>query len=154
MSKPADNTDTAPEAVQTQETQKGDDTLAAIENLSPEALDALASKIAAAQAAKQGNEPDPAALERKERAEAEARETERMNEPVAIQLFKDNKDYKDDLFVGWNGKGYRIKRGVRVEVPRAVAEIVQQQLDQDNNTAQLISAQNEQYEADRHQYGV
>ena len=72
MSKPADNTDTAPEAVHTQETQKGDDTLAAIENMSPEALDALASKIAAAQAEKQGNEPDPGELEQQERAAAEA----------------------------------------------------------------------------------
>lgn len=34
------------------------------------------------------------------------------------------KTEKDDVFVGVNGKTYLIKRGVEVEVPRAVAEIL------------------------------
>ena len=33
---------------------------------------------------------------------------------------------EDTLFVGVNGKGYRIKRGVSVEVPSAVAEVLRQ----------------------------
>lgn len=32
---------------------------------------------------------------------------------------------KDDVFVGLNGKNYLIKRGVEVEVPAGVAEILQ-----------------------------
>jgi hypothetical protein len=32
---------------------------------------------------------------------------------------------KDDVYVGLNGKGYLIKRGVEVEVPYGVAEILE-----------------------------
>lgn len=32
---------------------------------------------------------------------------------------------KDDVYVGLNGKGYLIKRGVEVEVPCGVAEILE-----------------------------
>ena len=43
---------------------------------------------------------------------------------VKIHLFKDNKAYTDDVFVGVNGKTYQIKRGVDVEVPESVAEVL------------------------------
>ena len=42
---------------------------------------------------------------------------------VRIRLFKDNSRYKGDLFVSVNGVNYKIRRGVEVEVPPAVAEV-------------------------------
>lgn len=142
MSK-TDDKAAAAETAEEQEAPKGDDILAQIDNLSPEALEALASRLKAMQAAEEpGDEDKTAELERKAQQDAE---TARMSEPVPVMLFKDNDKYKDDLFVGWNGTGYRIKRGITVMVPRAVANIVQQQLDQDNSTAQLITEQAEKF---------
>ena len=43
---------------------------------------------------------------------------------VRIRLFKDNSRYKGDLFVSVNGVNYKIRRGVEVEVPPAVAEVL------------------------------
>jgi len=58
---------------------------------------------------------------------------------VKIKLFKDNDKYKDDVFVGVNGKAYKIQRGVEVEVPRFVAEVLRLSLKQDEHTADLIA---------------
>ena len=35
-----------------------------------------------------------------------------------------SRDERDDVYVGLNGKGYLIKRGVNVDVPAGVAEIL------------------------------
>jgi hypothetical protein len=48
-----------------------------------------------------------------------------------ITLFKDNKDYKDDLFVSVNGERFQIQRGVEVEVPDYVAEVIKHSVEQD-----------------------
>ena len=142
MSKTDDKT-AAAETAEAQEAPKGDDILAQIDKLSPEALEAIASRLKAMQAAEEpGDEDKTAELERKAQQDAE---TARMSELVPVKLFKDSKDYKDDLFVGWNGTGYRIKRGIPVMVPRAVADIIEQQLNQDNATAQLITEQAEKF---------
>lgn len=135
-----------------QETPKGDDILEALRNASPEALRQLASRITEMQAEEQGAAADEEA--RKQRNRELAAETDRMNELVPVYLFKDNERYKDDLPVGFNGKLYVIKRGVTVMVPRAVAEIVEHQLEQDNATAMLIAQQAEQFDADRKQLGI
>lgn len=46
-------------------------------------------------------------------------------EPMeAIFLFKDNDQYKDDLFVSVNGRNFQIQRGVTVKVPACVAEVI------------------------------
>lgn len=57
---------------------------------------------------------------------------------VTINLFKDDDKYKDDLVVGINGKIYQIKRGVDVKVPLSVAEIINNSIRQDKNTAKKI----------------
>lgn len=59
---------------------------------------------------------------------------------VKIKLFKDNKDYKDDLTVGVNGKIYQIRRGVEVEVPQSVYEVICNSQMQDERTAELIDS--------------
>lgn len=63
---------------------------------------------------------------------------DRMNELVPIKLFKDNQKYKDDLTVTVNGVTYQIQRGVPVEVPRFVADVITQSERQDQHTANMI----------------
>ena len=63
---------------------------------------------------------------------------------VKVKLFKDNHDYKDDVFVAVNGDRYLIQRGVEVEVPDYIAEVLEHSAQQDARTAELI----EKIEAD------
>lgn len=60
---------------------------------------------------------------------AETKETKqavKKEEKVTIKLPLTRSE-KDDVWVGLNGKSYLIKRGVNVEVPAGVAEILQHQ---------------------------
>ena len=73
---------------------------------------------------------------------------------VRIRLFKDNSRYKGDLFVSVNGVSYKIRRGVEVEVPPEVAEVLEHSQQQDERTAariaqaeEFISAKAEGYES-------
>ena len=61
-------------------------------------------------------------------------------EKVRVKLFMDNGRYKSDLFVSVNGVNYMIRRGVEVEVPRAVAEVLEHSQHQDDLTAARIAA--------------
>lgn len=55
----------------------------------------------------------------------EAAAPEEQKEPTEkIFLFKDDSTYKDDLFVSVNGRNFQIQRGVEVEVPACVAEVI------------------------------
>ncbi len=54
---------------------------------------------------------------------------------VKFQLFKDNDKYKGDLFVGVNGVGYLLKRGVPLDLPVGVYNAVR------NSGEQLQMAQ-------------
>ena len=51
---------------------------------------------------------------------------------VKITLMRDNKNYQGDVFVGVNGKTFQIQRGVEVEVPDYVAEVLKNSMKQDN----------------------
>ena len=53
---------------------------------------------------------------------------------------KDNSRYKGDLFVSVNGVNYKIRRGVEVEVPPEVAEVLEHSQQQDEYTAARIAA--------------
>ena len=59
---------------------------------------------------------------------------------MKIKLFKDNSRYKEDLFVSVNGVNYKIRRGVEVEVPPEVAEVLEHSHMQDERTAARIAA--------------
>ena len=80
---------------------------------------------------------------------AEEKEPVKEKDTVRIKLFKDNGEYKDDLTIGLNGKMYKIQRGVEVEVPKGVAEIIKSSMESDQRTAALISELESQYEAAR-----
>lgn len=59
---------------------------------------------------------------------------------MKIKLFKDNSRYKENLFVSVNGVNYKIRRGVEVEVPPEVAEVLEHSQMQDERTAARIAA--------------
>lgn len=71
---------------------------------------------------------------------------DRMNEMVPLNLFKDTGKYKDDIFVRVDGKRYQIKRGIPVQVPRKVADVINQQLKQDQATAQMIEMKEAEFD--------
>lgn len=70
----------------------------------------------------------------------------RMNETVTIELFKDTDRYKYDVVVRVDGKRYQLKRGIPVQVPRKVYDVVKQQLMQDQATAQLIESKESEFD--------
>lgn len=70
---------------------------------------------------------------------------DRMNEKVPVKLFKDNGKYKDDLVVQLAGVAYQIKRGITVMVPRAVYDIIRRSELQDQHTANMLDALQEEY---------
>lgn len=74
------------------------------------------------------------------------KETDRMREKVTIRLFKDNGKYKDDLSVSVNGVTYQIKRGVPVDVPRFVADVIKESEIQDTKTANMLETMREEFE--------
>ena len=56
-----------------------------------------------------------------------------------IRLFKDSQRYKAPVFVGVNGETYLIQRGVDVEVPKAVAEVLRHSEEMDNEAMAHIA---------------
>lgn len=48
-----------------------------------------------------------------------------MAKTVKITLFRDSGNYSQDLFVSVNGENYMIRRGIEVEVPDYVAEVLE-----------------------------
>ena len=56
-----------------------------------------------------------------------------------VKLFKDYGEYKDDVFVAVNGESYLIQRGVEVEVPDYIAEVLEHSAQQDEKTKQLMA---------------
>lgn len=57
---------------------------------------------------------------------------------VKIKLYKDSQRYKDDVFVAVNGQTFLIQRGVEVEVPDFVAEVLKNSAEQDAAAAAMI----------------
>lgn len=75
-------------------------------------------------------------------------------EKVPVRLFKDNGRYKDDVMVAVNGRAFQIKRGETVMVPRYVAEVLERSMAQDQETANLISRESGEYEAEAAKLGL
>lgn len=78
---------------------------------------------------------------------------EPQEELVTIKLFKDNENYKDDVFVGVNGQTWQIQRGIEVKVPPCVAEVLDHSQQADTAAARRIEAEERKYEKERQQYG-
>ena len=67
-----------------------------------------------------------------------AARAENGEEMVKIRLFKDNGRYKDPVFVGVNGRNWMVQRGVDVEVPACVAEVLDHSATQDGLAADFV----------------
>ena len=82
----------------------------------------------------------------------ETEETVRLKkyyeEKVTVNLFLDNDKYKEDVIVSVNGKTWQIQRGVDVQVPRYVAEVLDNSMKQDRATALRIMELESKYEAE------
>ena len=83
-----------------------------------------------------------AAAEVKEEVKEEAQEAVKVeqdpNRKVKIKLFRDNNLYKDAVFVAVNGENYMVPRGVEVEVPWYIAEVLENSMAQDQKTADQL----------------
>lgn len=77
-------------------------------------------------------------------AEREA-ELARGEELVEVKLFKDNDKYKEPVFVGVNGETIAIERGVRVQIKRKFAEVLDNSDKQDYETAKLIERKTDEF---------
>lgn len=109
-------------------------------------LDALAAEIARLKAeltAVKAREENEGAAKRTPPAEVRPAISQ---ERVRIKLFKDSGKYASDVFVGVNGVGYQIKRGVLVEVPKTVADILEQSMAQDEATSMMIEQAEQAYQ--------
>lgn len=87
----------------------------------------------------------PAPVSDPEKEEAEKKRARAM-EMVTIQLFKDEERYKDDVAVFVNGRRVLIKRGVPVQVPRYIAEVVAASQKQDSQTEAMMMRLVDEYE--------
>lgn len=87
-------------------------------------------------------EIDPDAERHKRLQESEKIRAEQLTE---IRLFKDGDKYKDDVYVGYNGQDYLIKRGVTVKVPVAVAEIVYRAEQQRSDASEMSKGLQDSY---------
>lgn len=73
----------------------------------------------------------------------QAQQGEKM---VTVMLHKDNNENKGDMFVGVNLKDYHVPRGIPVEVPESVAEVIKNHLAQENEAMEFTEAnKNVQY---------
>ena len=64
---------------------------------------------------------------------------------VKITLFRDSNQYKDPLYAAVNGESYLIPRGVEVEVPYYIAEVIENSLKEDQKTAETLRILEENY---------
>lgn len=72
--------------------------------------------------------------------QAKTKEDPLMKEKVTIKLPRLASDEAQDVYVGINGIPYKIPRGQKVEVPRAVAEILENSERMDDVNAAYIKA--------------
>ena len=67
------------------------------------------------------------------------------NTLVEIELFRDNKDYKDNVFVAVNGESCVIARGRKVKVKKKFADVIYQSMRQDIKTAKLMDKRSDEF---------
>ena len=70
------------------------------------------------------------------------------NALVEIELFRDNKDYKDNVFVAVNGESCVIARGRKVKVKKKFADVIENSMRQDVKTARLMDNKSDEFFAE------
>lgn len=74
-----------------------------------------------------------------------AKKTGDENTLVEIELFRDNKDYKDNVFVAVNGESCVIARGRKVKIKKKFALVLENSMRQDIKTARLMDSESEEF---------
>lgn len=69
-----------------------------------------------------------------------------INDKVDVELFRDGDKYKDDVFAAVNGVGVQIKRGEKVQITKAYANVLRRQRAQDTKTAELMNSKADEFE--------
>lgn len=77
-----------------------------------------------------------------------------LNELVDVKLFKDGKQYNDDVFVAINGESVRIQRGKHVRIKRKFALALEQQERQDIEFANYSDKLHREFENDTRSYNI
>ena len=93
------------------------------------------------QTKKEAPQQEAAIQEQTQEIQAQTQEAAQKNpleELVTIRLFKDNERYRDDVFVSVNGRTFQIKRGVEVQVPRYVQEVLDNSMSHDMVAAAMV----------------
>lgn len=67
------------------------------------------------------------------------------NTLVEIELFRDNKDYKDNVFVAVNGESCVIVRGKKVKIEKKFADVIESSMRQDIKTARLMDNKSDEF---------
>lgn len=114
--------------------------------LSKEDMNSLIEQIKAEAIAEIKAEADSTkSAEEQEAAKKKAEEDAYWNELVPLRLFKDGKDYKDDVFVAVGSERYAIKRGVEVQVPRKIRAVIENAEEQNIAAAEYAAARQQEY---------
>ena len=69
-------------------------------------------------------------------------------ELVEIELFRDNKYYKDNVFVAVNGESCVIARGEKVKIKKKFADVLASSMRQDIKTARLMDSKSSEFFAE------
>ena len=64
---------------------------------------------------------------------------------VKVKLFRDNNMYKEAMYVAVNGRDYLVPRGVEVELPAYVAEVIENSIRQDEKNADRLMRLEQEY---------
>ena len=67
------------------------------------------------------------------------------NSLVEIELFRDSKDYKDNVFVAVNGESCVIARGKKVKIKKKFADVLENSMRQDIRTARLMDNKSDEF---------
>ena len=70
------------------------------------------------------------------------------NKKVSLELFRDSKDYKNDVFVAVNGESCVIARGKKVPVKKKFANVIRNSNIQDEKTAKLMDAKSDEFKSE------
>lgn len=71
---------------------------------------------------------------------------------VEFEAFYDGDKYKDDIFVGINGRTMQIKRGVNIKIPRNFAKVLEESFSADRATARMMNDLSHEFETESKKY--
>lgn len=87
------------------------------------------------------------AKEETEPAKRKRRTDPTLDEYVEVNLFRDGRHYKDDVYVGINDGNSLIKRGVPAKVKRKYALVLEQSMKQDSDAADYSERKQREFES-------